>query len=452
MFRSLALSLILAVPQAAKSEDALPRRAWLGAALEEAEGGVRVREVMAGSSAEAAGLAAGDVIRALDGEAAGSLGDLVGRLRSRREGETVEAEVARDGEPRTTAIALKGWPREAGTEAYGVEYGEVPSVVGRLRTIAYVPKGEREERRPALLIVQGIGAATLDNPRPGEPVEAPTGMNVYRALADAAARAGFVALRVDKGGCGDSEGDAATLDFEQELDGYRAALAALRSRGDVDPERVFLFGHSMGGVFAPILAGETAVRGVIVYGTLVKTWAEYVAENSRRQAMLAGADPVAFDREARLMMRFHHALLVERKPIAEILAEIPEIEAVRDDLWIDGDMMYGRHYSFFPQLADRNLAEAWTNAAPRTRVLALWGAAEFVTAREDHEWIADMVNRVAEGHGEFRVVEDSDHGFHRFATPADADAAARDRSIPMEFNPAILEVVTGWVREDGGQG
>ena len=105
-------------------------------------------------------------------------------------------------------------------------------------------------------------------------------------------------LRVDKPGCGDSEGGPARdVDFDTELDGYRQALKMLKARSDVDPDHVFIFGHSMGGVMAPLLAAEIPVQGMIVYGTIARTWSEYMLENIRRQMELADADPSAIDRD-----------------------------------------------------------------------------------------------------------------------------------------------------------
>jgi alpha-beta hydrolase superfamily lysophospholipase len=303
-----------------------------------------------------------------------------------------------------------------------------------------------------LLLIQGLGAATLDNPRPDEPIDKPQGMGVYRTLADAAARAGMVVVRVDKGGCGDSEGDPARLDFEQELDGYRSALAALKARPDVDGDRVFAFGHSMGGIFAPILATETPLRGVVVYGTVLKTWLEYLAENTRRQVMLAGADPVAFDRMVRGIERFHHAMIVDGKAPSAIFAAEPELAPLKGDLAVEGDTMFGRNYTFFQQLSARNMAEFWTKAAPRTQVLALWGEAEYVSTREDHEWIAALVDRVAPGHGAFAVVTDSEHGFGRADTAADAMKLMHTPGATPEFNPEIVKVLLGWLKEKSAEG
>ena len=55
----------------------------------------------------------------------------------------------------------------------------------------------------------------------------------------------------------------------------------------------------MGGVMAPLLAAEVPVRGIIVYGTIARTWPEYWLENIRRQMELADADPSAIDRDVR---------------------------------------------------------------------------------------------------------------------------------------------------------
>ena len=390
----------------AGADEGLPRRGRLGAALAPAEGGgVRVQEVLPKSSAEAGGLKADDVIRSLDGRATGRPPDVVRAIRS-----LGGREVAFDLDPahgkllaRSTLPAPEAWAREPETEKYRVEYGDVPSKAGRLRTIALVPNAPAPKGRyPALLILQGLGMATLDNPRPGEPVDQPAGMAISRPLAAGLADAGFVTLRVDKPGCGDSEGDASALDFPGELDGYRAALKALKARPDVDPDRVFLFGHSMGGVFAPILAGEVRVRGVAAYGTVFKTWFEYMLENLRRQTMLSGGDPEEFADSVRLDERALHALLVEGKAPTAILREHPDLGPSAQGLGFDGDLVYGRHHAFFPQLQAVNIAGAW--AKLDADVLALWGEADFVSGRDDHEAIAALVDSIRPGRGRFRPV------------------------------------------------
>jgi alpha-beta hydrolase superfamily lysophospholipase len=444
---ALAAVLVMASSAAAHADDPLPRRGWLGAALAAGEGGVSVQQVFPGSTAEAGGLKAGDRIARVQGQDVAALPEFLKTVRALRVGQELRLGIERDGQSQDLALTMKEWPREPGSDRYTVDYASVPSQGGRLRTITLAPTVKDPARkRPAVLIVQGLSAATLDYPKPGEAVETPTGMGVYRTIAARLADAGYVVARVDKAGCGDSQGESSRLDFNQELDGYRQALAALRSRGDVDPERVYVFGHSMGGVFGPVLAAEVPLRGLAVYGTALKTWLEYLTENTRRQAMLSGGDPVEVDTLARQTERFHHDLLVNHKSPAAILTENPDLKGAAGEVGLTSeDTIFGRHFTFFQQLHDVNLARAWKQAA--TNTLALWGEAEFVTSREDHDWIAAIVDSTRAGRGKMQVVTDSDHGFSRYDTPADAMKAhaAGPGGTPAPFNPAIIEHLLTWL-------
>lgn len=178
-------------------------------------------------------------------------------------------------------------PREAASDKYRVEYAHVDAVRGRQRTLLSTPlPGVAGQRHPALLFVQGVTLSSIDQPL--------TDTNAYSRIVAAFANSGFVTMRVEKPGVGDSEGSpATTVDFEQELDGYRQALKALRARPDVDPSRIFIFGHSMGGLWAPLLASEAPIRGIAVAGTGFRTWIEYALENTRRQSLLGGATAAA---------------------------------------------------------------------------------------------------------------------------------------------------------------
>ncbi len=68
--------------------------------------------------------------------------------------------------------------------------------------------------------------------------------------------AGFVVLRFDFRGCGDSAGDFSTLTVARELADARAALKFLRARREVDAKRVGVLGLSMGGLVAAMMLGE----------------------------------------------------------------------------------------------------------------------------------------------------------------------------------------------------
>src|SRR5262249_17255427 len=124
-------------------------------------------------------------------------------------------------------------------------------------------------------------------------VEAPPGsMDGSQLVLQSIARLpGFATVRMDKAGVGDSQGDCASTDFTTELGGYRQAFRALRDYTFVDPDRIFLFGISNGGGFAPLVAEGAPVKGYVVDGGWIKTWYEHMLEIERRRLGLQGTGP-----------------------------------------------------------------------------------------------------------------------------------------------------------------
>jgi len=274
--------LFTAIALAQAPDGGLPRRPALGVALGPADGGSVVTAVLAGSAAEAGGIKMGDVIRSVDGSPVRVPDDVIAAVARHRAGETMQLEIVRSGTPAPHAVRLGSLVRET-MPGVTFEYGAVALADGsRLRTIVTVPEGERS-RRPAVLLLPGGGCGSVDIPM--APDLAQSGL--MRTLA---AR-GYVTMRVEKSGVGDSTGPACdTIGYFQELDGYRAALTALERHPAVDAERVILLGISLGGVFAPVLANESSVRGIVVYGTLGSAPSPYPGRSERFFREFATAD------------------------------------------------------------------------------------------------------------------------------------------------------------------
>jgi putative serine protease PepD len=74
------------------------------------DGGAIVNSVKDATPAQAAGLAARDVIVALDGKPVASMGALVAALRAHRPGDTVTMEVVRDRKRTTKTVTLAERP------------------------------------------------------------------------------------------------------------------------------------------------------------------------------------------------------------------------------------------------------------------------------------------------------------------------------------------------------
>lgn len=122
-------------------------------------------------------------------------------------------------------------------------------------------------RLPALVLVSGSGPTDRD--------EVVAGIAVFGQLADALANAGFMVLRYDKRGVGQSGGriESATLvDYSEDV---RAAVRFLNGRKDVDPKRIALVGHSEGGSLALIAASkEKRLAGVALVAAVGTSGAE----------------------------------------------------------------------------------------------------------------------------------------------------------------------------------
>ncbi len=394
--------------------------------------GIAIEQVIPGSTAEAARFQAGDVLVALDGVKITGVGVFVRMIGGRKAGDGVTIDLRRGDAARKEKVTLKGRPLET-SDAFEVIYGAVPSRAGRLRTILTRPKGAG--KHPALFLIQGVGLFSVDNPI--GPLAS------YKTIADDFTRHGYVTLRVDKPGCGDSEGGPARdVDFDTELDGYRQALRMLKARSDVDAEKVFLFGHSMGGVMAPLLASEVPVQGIVVYGTIARTWTEYMLENSRRQLELANTDPSAIDRQLRDDAALLTYLYAEKLSPREIVARHPRLRSLLEQTITEDRYFVDRSLTFFRQLADKNLGAAWESFTGHA--LAIWGKADFVSHDDDHALIARIVNRGHPGHGTFLALDGIDHGFNKAASRPESFQRGQSRQ-PGEFNPAILEVCRDWI-------
>ncbi len=126
----------------------------------------------------------------------------------------------------------------------------------------------------------------------------------------------------------------------------------LKARGDVDAGRIFIFGHSMGRVMAPLLAAEVQIRGIIVYGTITRTLTEYLLENTRRQMELADSDPSAIDRDLRTSAALLTHLFTEKMAPKDIVAHYPHPRERLEQSVTEDNYFFDRNLTFFRQLAD----------------------------------------------------------------------------------------------------
>jgi dienelactone hydrolase len=305
----------------------------------------------------------------------------------------------------------------------------------RLRTILTRPAGATG-RLPAILFVQWLSCDSIELP-----ADQQDGWS--RMLRGLARQSGRVMMRTEKAGVGDSEGPACEkLDYETELAHHRAALEALRRSEYVDSERIVVFGASMGGNMAPLVAADQEVAGVMIWGGGAKSWFERMMGFERRARELGGAPAAELDRDMRSLARFFVSYLLDRKDPATIAREQPGLAHLWPRIVGTGEgTHYGRPLAFHRQAAARDWAAAWARVdAP---VLALHGEYDWFEDADAHRLVADIANRKNAGRGRFVQIPATDHHFMRYR---DARAAFREEGGSVNSD-AVVAVMLEWLRE-----
>lgn len=427
--------------------DALPRRGTLGtsfAPLPPAEAqklglkagqGLIARKPLPNLTADKAGMKEGDVVVEVNGQPAIAQG-FSARVRDFANGKPVTFKVQRDGKPLDLTANLTEKPRDPGNENFEVIYTHVNSNGLKIRTIISRPR--KPGKYPALLFIQGFSPLSYDYN-----LEGPNDVQRMAApILFGFANSGYVTMRVEKMGVGDSEGGPfADVDYTTELDIYRQGLKQLKEQSYVDAENVFIFGHSMGGAFAPMIAVENPVRGIAVYATAARTWREYFHDTLRIQGLLGGATHSQVDEQVRQGSRIMDLIFQEGLSADEVKKKDPSLTAMVNALFPDGRFNQ-KTSKFWGQLEDTNFAAYWEKV--NCQVLALRGSSDFVAYTADHQLIADICNRVKPGSGEFKLMKNLDHLFNSW--PSEKDALIN--YTKGDFDPAITNTLLEWANKN----
>ncbi len=138
-----------------------------------------------------------------------------------------------------------------------------PQAVGRLRL-------------PTVVLVGGSGPIDRDSNVAGIPI--------LSQLAGALAEQGFLVLRYDKRGIGQTGGRTETATHKDYADDLIGVIRYMARRDDVDSRRIAVVGHSEGGAVAMIAAAhEKKIASLILLDASGTTGAELILEQQRRE-------------------------------------------------------------------------------------------------------------------------------------------------------------------------
>ncbi len=149
-------------------------------------------------------------------------------------------------------------------------------------------------RLPAVILLPGSGVGDRDGVAAGVPT--------MGQLAGAIADAGFVAVRFDKRGYGQSGGRAESATLNDFAEDGLAVMKWLTSRKDIDPKRIAVIGHSEGAWVALLAAArEKKLAAVAAIAAPSVTGSELVLE--QQQHVLDRMNATAADRQAKVELQ-----------------------------------------------------------------------------------------------------------------------------------------------------
>ena len=312
-----------------------------------------------------------------------------------------------------------------------VIYDEAPYKGGQLRVI--INKPFKENKMPAMLFIPGYTCSSIDELTNDHP---------YKRIVDAYVDAGYVTLRIEKSGLGDSKNTppCESCDLLDEIENFEVGLKKLKSLPYVDTNQIIIVGHSMGGIIAPAISAKNKVAGVVVYGTTAKSWFEYQIEMHRVQNALAGMNPIEVEQSVIEQYDLNYRYFVKKEKL-EDLAKDPKADSVLRMSWeYDGNgKIYSRNAEYWRQIQDYPHLENWKNT--KAKVLVQFGESDFQAfSKADHQQIVNTVNYFNPGNATLLTYPSTDHFFAKSGTMQEAYNKFANGQIQQLFDEYNNEV------------
>ncbi len=297
---------------------------------------------------------------------------------------------------------------------------------------------------PAVIMITGSGPQDRD--------EALAGHKPFLVVADALTRAGFAVLRSDDRGVGGSGGDLAQATFDDLVGDVLSAVALLRSRSDIDPGRVGLFGHSEGGFLAPLAADRSSdVAFVVLMAGPAVSSLEVLKIQNRLIYQLAGADEATIEDQLAYLDDLYELMVggdlagaeeLVRDQVEEQLDMLPaeqRLDPVERQAIIEAQVAsvatpaFRSFMLYDPQPVLRRLT---------VPVLAFYGKLDIQVP---------AVQSAGRMSGALRVAGNSDYtvevfdGLNHLMQPAITGAIEEYGQIEITIAPEVLELVIDWL-------
>lgn len=412
----------------------IPRKAWMGAIGKYSSMGMSIDSIIPQSSLSILGLKKGDKLLYINGS---KINDAViyNKITNEiRKGDKITIVYSSNGKHKTKLGKAVMRPYET-SEIADVMYDWVKYKDCSLRTITRKPKGQTNV--PSILLIPGYNCGSIEN----------YSLGIYKNLMSEWIKAGYAVVTIEKSGLGDSYNciPCSEADLVTDIEVFDAGYKYMESLPYVDKSRLFIWGHSMGGVIAPEIARNHKPRGVIVFATVFRPWSEFLLEMHRVQYPLDGKSYIETEAAVRGIQKIYYEFFRLKKSPEELYS-IPEYkELVKAELeYKAGDNnMWGRHWRFWQQIDSLDLAASWS--AVECPVLSIFGGADYIACSAlEHQLIERTVNAAHPGNCTNITIPDIDHLIvqqpdWKTAHKNFADKAYRESHFHYGFTKATID-------------
>ncbi len=384
--------------------------------------GVLIKGIIPNSTAVTAGLKVGDIILKINEKEVNTPAEAINEVSRHKGGDGFNYEILRDKKVFKNKSVFKAMPVEQYSDI-DMYYTATKTVNGLQRIVVSKPK--TKAKAPAIVFIGGIGCYSLDSPMDTTKSET--------QLLNSLTRAGYICIRAEKPGVGDNMNckPCNEVSFKEELDGYIQTVKSIKRYEYVDSNQIYIIGHSMGGVMAPLVAEQCKIKGIIAYGTIGSNFMEYLAKTRRSIGIAYNWNPEETDDYIKDYCECASYYFVEKMTTAEAARKK---EVCKDYL----SVFDYRSRPYNNELYELNIPGAWKSFAGKA--LLMWGESDYISSKEDHEIITKTVNFYHPGNAEFIPLKATDHGMKSAATFQQAQSA------PGIYNPEIASQIIKWLK------
>lgn len=341
-----------------------------------------------------------------------------------RAGHGCDASVAQATPRKERAVddAVKAAALPAGVRAEEVEFdGAGLKLAGTL----LLPSAGAGGRAPAVLII----GATPFSPRDGVEVIGGKVHYTYRDLAVHLAARGYAVLRYDPRCVGASGCQPRSQLFSYVEDG-RYALDYLRTRPEIDPQRIVVFGHGDGAFLASTVAAEGQPAGLVLAAASGRTGDKLLRDRAARYLAERGvpeAERLAYlTRLEELVQRFKRGSIdfsAEKvDPRDEFLSHVVKYSDFMYS-WLQDDPLQGVSALSLP-------------------VLILQGEKDTQMGAKDAHYLEDSLKRAENTDVTLRLLADADHAL-KINKGAASFKTDTDTSRPLDAE--FLKTLDEWL-------